>query len=173
MTAFDRAAPAPKALLLAATFNGSQRRIIEACAELRREIFESDPAHWPAIFDDFTARRLVAKPARAQLEADDENGLRRQAEHDLQTAATALAALQDERRTELFRSAARLAKYIAHGILTADEARAVLIEASVANGAVAAHGRVWAEQCVDRAFALGRADPLPPLARRFLRGPAE
>ncbi|MFZ4807592.1 MAG: hypothetical protein ACOYLQ_10070 [Hyphomicrobiaceae bacterium] len=173
MIAFDRAPPAPKALLLLATFNGSQRRIVDAFPDLRQEILAADPADWAQILADFTARRLVAKPARAQLESDDENGMRRQAEHDLRSAADALSTLRDERRTELFRSAARLAKYIAHGILTADEARAVLIDASVANGAIAAYGRVWAEQCVGRAFALGRADPLPPLARRFVRGGAE
>lgn len=173
MTAFGRASAAPKALLLAATFTGRQRQIIEADADLRRDILGSDPAHWPAIFDDFTARRLFAKTTHVQLGSDDGSGMRRQAEHDLQTAAKALVARQDERRTELFRSAARLAKYVAHGILTAEEARAVLIDASVANGAVAAYGRFWAEQCVDRAFELGRADPLPPLARRFMRGTAE
>lgn len=173
MTAFDRAAPAPKALLFAATFNGSQRRMIEACPELRREILESDPAHWPHIFDDFAARQQVERPARLPLRSDDGSAMRRQAEHDLRAAADALATLQDERRTELFRSAARLAKYVANGILAVEEARAALIEASVANGAVAAHGRVWAEQCIDRAFALGRADPLPPLARRFATGNAE
>jgi hypothetical protein len=173
MTAFDRAAAAPKALLLAATFNGSQRRIIEECADLRREILESDPAHWPSILESFAARQQVEKRAHVPLRSDDWSAMRRQAEYDLRVAADTLAALQDERRTELFRSAARLAKYVGNGILTAGEARAVLIEASVSNGAVAAHGQTWAEQCIERAFAFGRADPLPPLARRFATGDAE
>jgi hypothetical protein len=97
----------------------------------------------------------------------DEDGLRQQALHDLQTAANALAALTDHRRGQLFGVACRLAKYVTHGVLPEVEIFAALREAAGSNGSLARYGQRWVDNTMRRALILGRNDALPPLARRF------
>ena len=97
----------------------------------------------------------------------DDDGMRRQALHDLQTAADALAALTDKRRGQLFGVACRLAKYVAHRVLSEAETCAALREAAAANGSLTRYGQHWADSTIRRALIAGRNDTLPPLARRF------
>ena len=97
----------------------------------------------------------------------DEDGLRQQALHDLQSAANALAVLSDNRRGQLFGVACRLAKYVAHHVLSEAETCAALREAAAANGSLTRYGQRWADSTIRRALIAGRNDTLPPLARRF------
>lgn len=167
MRPFQNASPAPRALLYLATFSKAERAVIGATPELKRAIRESGPADWPRILEQYQSRQRAAIAQRVTMLADDAEGLRAQAVHDLREAASAYAGLHDGRRGELFNIAARLARYVAHRILSDAELRSALREAAAANGALAQHGAYWCDGCITRALRLGAKDPLPPLARRF------
>lgn len=167
MSAFDNASPAPRGLIYLATFNGAERAVIAASAELQHAIRSSAPPAWPAILDRHqTAQRAVVAERLPRLPVDTE-GMRAQALHDLREAANAYAALTDGRRDRLFIATAKLAGYVAHRVLTEGELRSALRDAATANGAVGAHGIRWVDGCITRALRLGQNDSLPPLARRF------
>jgi hypothetical protein len=112
------------------------------------------------------AQRVTLETRIVRL-APDDDGMRRQALDDLQTAADALAALTDTRRGQLFGAACRLAKYVTHRILSEAETCTALREAAAANGSLTRYGRHWADSTIRRALIAGRNDTLPPLARRF------
>jgi hypothetical protein len=109
----------------------------------------------------------AAAHARFAAAASDEDGLRQQGLHDLQTGAKTLAALTDNRRGQLFGVACRLAKYVAHNVLSEVETCTALREAAAANGSLTRYGQLWADSTIRRALVAGRNDTLPPLARRF------
>ena len=109
----------------------------------------------------------VALQPRVPLADADAPAMRRQALSDLRAQTSALASLTDNRRQTIFSAAARLAKYVTHGVLAADEARTALLEAWDASGAARKHGRSYAEGAIRRALELGRNDSLPPLAHCF------
>ena len=169
---FESASPAPRGLLYIATFGRADRAMISAQPDLRDAIRNADPGDWLSIIEQHRAAQRVALAARvAQLPRDDE-GMRAQALHDLSEAARTYARLQDDRRNGLFSAAARLARYVTHGVLSEAEVRSALRVAAAANGALGEHGARWADRCISRAFRLGQNDPLPPLARRFKTGGA-
>jgi hypothetical protein len=97
----------------------------------------------------------------------DADAMRRQALDDLQTAATALAELADNRRGQLFAVTCRIAKYVAHGALSEAETVAVLLEAAAVSGSLTRYGQRWVDSTIKRALIAGRNDCLPPLANRF------
>lgn len=163
--AFESAAPAPRRLLLAATFRPDERRLIQSSPGLGRELLNCQPAHWQEVLAEHTTAPC-ARQAQVSTELNVA-AMRRQALHDLSAAADALASLRDERRASLFKYSARLARYVSNAVLTADDVRSSLTAACVANGSIAAYGYGWANSCINRALSLGRSDPLPPLARRF------
>lgn len=166
--AFENASPAPRELLLAATFRGDERRVIQTCPRLRRALLDCQPERWQQVYTEHTTAHSARQ---AQVSAQPNvAAMRRQALHDLSAAADTLAALRDERRASLFRLSARLARYVSNAVLTADEVRSTFTAACVANGSIAAYGYGWANSCINRALYLGRSDPLPPLARRFDAG---
>jgi hypothetical protein len=105
--------------------------------------------------------------SRIPLADADAPAMRRQALSDLRVQTSALASLTDNRRKAIFSTAARLAKYVTHGVLAADEVRIALLEAWDASGAARKHGRSYAEGAIRRALERGRNDSLPPLARCF------
>jgi hypothetical protein len=158
--------PAPRPLLFMATFSASQRQRIANTPSLARAIREAKTTQWWKIFEAHDRERSALHP-RAPLADADVPAMKRQAIADLHAEAVALAALTDNRRNTLFSAAARIAKYVAHGVLTANEVCARLLAAWAACGAAAKYGRTYAEGVIRRALELGRNDPLPPLARQF------
>jgi hypothetical protein len=163
---FD-APPAPRDLLFVATFSRHDRAEIARHPELVRAIDEAEPGAWASIIAGHRqTQRMAVDNRTAHLLADDD-GMRRQALHDLRTAADALAALTDTRRGQLFGTACRLAKYVAHRVLSEAETCAALREAAAANGSLTRYGQRWVDSTIRRAVFAGRNDSLPPLARRF------
>jgi hypothetical protein len=88
---------------------------------------------------------------------------------DLKAEAAALASQTDNQRQELLRSARRLAKYVAHRLLTITQARYALLAACVENGAIAEHGRACIEGDIRLTLHDGRNDAVPGI-RRFPDG---
>ena len=89
------APPAPRDLLFVATFDRHDRAEISRHPELMRAIHEAEPGAWAGIIAAHRqAQRMALETHTAHLLPDDD-GMRRQALHDLQTAADALAALTD------------------------------------------------------------------------------
>ena len=169
MNTFPRARPAPRALLFLATFNTREREAIAADAALCAAIRSAVPADWPSLLAAHRSRQRSACAARTSDRPPDASGMRRQALHDLKTEARAYAELTDGRRDELFRSAARLAKYVTNEVLTEAELRAALEKAADENGTLRRHGDRFVEDTITRALAMGENDELPALARRFRR----
>lgn len=163
---------APRLLVFVATFSARDRSEIARHPELLHAIRASDPVAWDAIIKEHRRRereRIVsplgsAPPAPAAM--------RRQALSDLADTARVYGTLADGRRNSLFSVACRLARYTGNGVLTEAEVLASLGAAAESNGALAKHGRTWLERTIRRALAIGRHDPLPPLARRFREGGA-
>lgn len=167
IVSFASAAPAPRELLYLATFSAAERAVIESQPDLRASVRNADPGDWIEILRRFQAVQRSVFAQRMGRVSADSVGLRAQALHDLQEASRNYALLQDGRRNSLFKYAARLARYVAHQILSEAEVRSALADAAIVNGAVRAHGIDWADSCITRALALGRNDPPPLLARRF------
>lgn len=162
---------APKGLLWLATFNTRERQQIASTPDLLAALKAAPATDWAAIFERWRedeARRIAQRCGPC---ADDE-GMRRQALHDLSLTAREYAELQDGRRNKLFSLACRCARYVAHHVITEAEFRAALLDAAKANGALAKHGSAWAESAIRRALVRGNGDPLPPLARAFRTGGA-
>jgi hypothetical protein len=164
---FPSAALAPRELLYLATFSAAERGVIESQPDLRASVRNADPGDWIEILRRFQAVQRSVLAQRMGCASADAVGLRAQALHDLEEASHNYALLQDDRRNSLFKVAARLARYVAHQILSEEEVRTALVDAAIANGAVRQHGLEWADGCITRALALGRNDPPPLLARRF------
>jgi hypothetical protein len=162
----EDAQPAPRLLLFVATFNANERQRIVDHPFLAKAIRQAPTTEWWAIFEAHERQR-VALHSRVPLADAGAPAMRRQALSDLQAQTSALASLTDNRRQAIFSAAARLAKYVTHGVLAADEVRVALLEAWDASGATRKHGRSYAEGAIRRALELGRNDPLPPLARCF------
>jgi hypothetical protein len=163
---FD-APPAPRGLLFVATFSKHDRAEITRYPELMRAIREAEPRAWGGIMAVHRQAQRIAVAGRTANLPHDNDGMRRQALHDLQTAADSLSALTDTRRGQLFGTACRLAKYVAHRVLSEAETCAALREAAAANGSLTRYGLRWVDSTIRRAIIAGRKDPLPPLARRF------
>ena len=163
---FD-APPAPRGLLFLATFSTRERAEIATSPRLKAVLRDGSPAEWPDIMREHWEARLAAGRMRVATPALDEKGLRQQALHDLQSASNTLARLTDNRRGQLFGVACRLAKYVAHHVLSEKETSAALREAAAANGSLTRYGQHWADSTIRRALIAGRNDSLPPLARRF------
>lgn len=170
-TGIHDAASAPKALLYLATFNARERQQIAGTPELLASLQAAPVTEWVAVFEQWRADEAKRIVQRCGPCADDE-GMRRQALHDLSLTAREYAELQDGRRNKLFSLACRCARYVAHRVLTEAEFRAALIDAANANGALAKHGMAWAESAIRRALLVSNRDPLPPLARAFRSGGA-
>ena len=100
-------------------------------------------------------------------EATDLDGMRAQALSDIREAAGAYAELIDGRRSQLYGMVCRIGKYVANGIVTEAELRAMSHEAAEANGGISKHGRGWANATITSALRSSRSDALPLLARRF------
>ena len=96
------APPAPRGLLFVATFDRHDRAEISRHPELMRAIHEAEPGAWAGIIAAHRQAQRVALETRIARLAPDDDGMRRQALDDLQTAADALAALTDTRRGQLF-----------------------------------------------------------------------
>ena len=158
--------PAPRDLLWLATFGVRERKIIDANDDLRDLLRAAQPGDWQSNFDAWQAARYAETAARIGP-CDDPSGYRAQSLEDLKSAATEFAALQDGRRTGLFRIACRVGKYVGHGHLSDAEFRAAFIEAARTNGALQKHGLHWAENAIRSAIDRARNDALPPLAREF------
>jgi hypothetical protein len=159
--------PAPRGLLFVATFSRHEHVEIARHPELMRAIHEAEPTAWAGIMAAHRqVQRMSLETRTAHLPPDDD-GMRRQALDDLQTAANALAALTDARRGQLFGAACCLAKYVTHCFLSEAETFAALRDAAAANGSLTRYGQRWADSTIRRALFAGRNDTLPPLARRF------
>jgi len=164
---FEQARSAPRGLLYLATFSAAERAVMRSQPDLRAAIGTAEPSHWLEILRRHqSAQRAVLAERMAGVPRDD-RGMRAQALHDLHDGARSYAALKNERRNRLFGLAARMARYVANGVLTDAEVRSALLAAASANGSLEKHGHRWAGACITRALALGLNDPLPPLARRF------
>jgi hypothetical protein len=163
---FD-ASPAPRGLLYLATFSKRERDEITSSPRLMAAIRTGSPAEWPDIIWQHREAQRLEACRRIAATALDEDGLRQQALHDLQAAANALAVLTNCRRGQLFGVACRLAKYVAHQVLSEAETCALLREAAAANGSLTRYVQRWADSTIRRALLAGRNDALPPLARRF------
>jgi hypothetical protein len=163
---FD-APPAPRGLLYLATFSRRERAEITSSRCLLAAIRAGSPAEWPSIMRSHREAQRAARTRVATTSFLNEHGLRQQAVHDLQSAANALAALSDNRRGQLFGIACRLAKYVAHHVLSEAETCSALREAAASNGSLTRYGHHWANSTIRRALIAGRNDALPPLARRF------
>jgi hypothetical protein len=118
----EDAQPAPKHLLFVATFIAIERQRIVDNPSLARAIRHAPTTEWWAIFEAHEHQR-VALQSRFPLADADAPAMRRQALSDLRAQTSALASLTDNRRQTIFGMAARLAKYVTHGVLAADEAR--------------------------------------------------
>jgi hypothetical protein len=163
---FD-APPAPRGLLFLATFSKRERAEIMSSPDLLAAIRAASPADWPGIMRRHREAQRAAARTRVATALVDDDGLRQQALHDLQTAADTLAALTDNRRGQLFGVACCIAKYVTHNVLSEAETCAALREAVAANGSLTRYGQRWADSTIRRALIAGRNDTLPPLARRF------
>jgi hypothetical protein len=151
---------------LARTFNKKERDLIEGTPALRR-MTSSPPAAWAGILQawrDAEAKRIASRCLSLD---DDDDGMRRQALHDLHTITVEFAGLTDGRRQKLFSLACRVARYVVHGKLSENEFRSALMDAARANGALAKHGPAWAVTTIRSAINRASKDPLPPLARAF------
>lgn len=161
--AFRKALPAPRGLLYLASFNQAQRQRIASDPELKLAVRQGCASDWPGMVDRHERQHRPPAPVTPA----DASAMRRQALHDLATEGDRLAALSDGRRGAIFAAAARLAKYVAHGVLTTGEVQEALGAAWIACGGASKHGPGFARGAVRRALELGRDDPLPPLARQF------
>ena len=161
------ASPAPSALLYFATFNISEREEIAANSNLCAAIKVATAADWTSILERHRKEKTDAIRARMASEAPDLDGMRAQALSDIREAAGAYAELTDGRRSQLYGMVCRIGKYVANGIVTEVELRAMFHEAAEANGAISKHGRGWANATITSALRASRSDALPPLARRF------
>jgi hypothetical protein len=161
------APPAPRGLLFVATFSRHDREAITRHPELMRAMHKAEPGAWAGIMAAHRRAQRVALETRIVRLGPDDDGMRRQALNDLQTGADALAALTDTRRGQLFGTACRLAKYVAHRVLSEAETYAALREAAAANGSLTRYGRHWADSTIRRALIAGRNDLLPVVAHRF------
>lgn len=156
---------APLKLLFLAHFAARERAVISANAALKDAICNGAPISWRPTFE---AHRAVRRPASAPIHPGSTSRLRRYAVAALNAEADALAESIDGRRDRVFRSACRLARYIAHGVLTAVELKAALLSAWLACGGEAKHGRGYALGAIHRGLAYGRNDPLPALDDRAI-----
>lgn len=164
-TAFD-APTASAGLMWLATFNIRERAELKSQPDLIAKMREQGPTRWAAILQewrDAEAQRIAERCGPC----DDDEGMRRQALSDLALVANEYGSLQDGRREKLFSLACRVARYVAHGVLSEQEFRATLINAAQANGALSKYGAGWARNTIRSAIERGSRDRLPPLARVF------
>lgn len=160
------APPAPRKLEKMVCFSPRELAEIKAKPHYQEALKNAQPRDWRTTFDAERKREAARVLERCRPHDDDE-GIRRQALHDLHVVAEEYAALQDGRRNKLFSLACRVARYVAHRVLTEEELSAALINAARINGALSKHGITWARGAIQRALIKGRHDPLPPLARAF------
>lgn len=164
-TTFD-APPAPAKLMWLATFNARERAELKTHPDLIAMMREQGPTRWAAILQewrDAEAKRIAERCGPC----DDDEGMRRQALSDLALVASEYGSLQDGRREKLFSLACKVARYVAHGVISEQEFRATLIGAAQTNGALSKYGAGWARNTIRSAIERGSRDRLPPLARVF------
>ena len=157
-------------LVYLATFNVRERNMIADDAELWRFMRDADPNAWNGILNTHRERgrqRIMAGLAASPPDAD---AMRRQALSDLTEAANGFASLIDSSGMVSASCACRLAKYVAHRVLSDAEVLTALEGAADVNGSTAKSGRTWARGTIRRGLAYGSNDPLPPVARQFLEG---
>jgi hypothetical protein len=160
------AEPMPRELLYLMTFNSRERTLITETAILTEAIKEASPDRWDSILRTWRVDEAKRLAERCQP-MDDEEGMRRQALHDLHAIAVEFASLTDGRRQRLFSLACRVARYVVHGKLSEIEFRGTLMDAARANGSLVKHGPVWAVSTIRNAINCAGKDPLPPLSRAF------
>jgi hypothetical protein len=165
MTQLLDAPHAPAGLIYLATFSKVERVEIARSPELVAAIRTAAPSEWPTILEE--CRRAHRTPCNQAGSSRDEDGMRRQALHDLQRIAEAYSQLTDGRRNELFNCACKLAKYVVHGVISQQELEGSLFGAAARNGAIAKYGQPWFNATIARALSAGRNDNLPPLRRCF------
>lgn len=164
-TAFDAPA-APAGLMWLATFNARERAELKTHPDLIAMMREQGATRWAAILQewrDAEAKRIAERCGPC----DDDEGMRRQALSDLALVASEYGSLQDGRREKLFSLACKVARYVAHGVISEQEFRATLIGAAQSNGALSKYGAGWARNTLRSAIERGSRDRLPPLARVF------
>jgi hypothetical protein len=159
-------ASAPRRILFLATFNQKERALLEQKIELRAAIEEIAPTRWAETIEAWRSAER-ARLAKHLPAADDEDGMRRQALHDLRAVTIEFASLTDGRRQKLYSLACRVARYVVHKKLSENEFRSALMDAARANGALEKHGIAWAVTTIRSAIVRAANDPLPPLARVF------
>lgn len=158
---------APKELVYLATFNARERALISDDVGLSASIADAEPGAWREIFDEHQKRRRDATLARIADQPHDASGMRRQALADLAEEVGIFAGLVDGRRNALFVSVCRVARYVAHQVLTESEVCSAFEAAAAANGLTPKTGNGWIIATVRRGLRYGSNDPLPPLARQF------
>jgi len=154
----------PSELLFLMSFSARERAFIDATPDLKAQMSSGAPEGWSSIFDQWRDQEAAKI---APQDVDDDEGMRRQALHDLRAVAAEFASLTDGRRQKLFTLACKVGKYVAHGVLTDMEFRSALLEAARANGSLAKHGAPWVVTTIRNAINRASGDSLPPLARAF------
>lgn len=165
LSLFD-APPAPLKLLWLATFNTRERSELKKHPELIEAMRNQGPTRWAALLQewrDAAAKRIAERCGPC----NDDDGMRRQALSDLSVTAAEYGTLQDGRREKLFSLACRVARYVAHGVISEQEFQSALLSAAQSNGALSKYGAGWARSTIRRAIDLGSRERLPPLARTF------
>ena len=164
---FDDVEPMPRDLLYLMTFSARERATIMQTPQLATAIRNSGPTQWWNEMQAWREAERARIASRFLSSDDDDDGMRRQALHDLQAITVEFAALTDGRRQKLFSLACRVARYVVHGKLSEIEFRSALMDAARANGSLVKHGTVWAITTIRNAINQASRDPLPPLSRAF------
>ena len=157
----------PRRLLYLMTFNARERDLIAGTPALLTQIKDAAATEWHDLLQQWRDNEAAKIAARTVASVDDDDGMRRQALHDLQTVVTEFATLKDGRRQRLFSLACRVARYVVHDVISEGEFIAAFKGAASANGAMTKHGASWATQTLRSALTYSRGDKLPPLARAF------
>jgi len=118
------------------------------------------------------APKPVQKVVMRPIHLTSAIGYRRQALADLHDVTSRMAALDDGRHDAPWRAAARLGKYVHHGMLSESVLSEAIVNACTANGFLAKYSRFDVETKIARGIHASRSDPLPPLAREH-RPPGE
>ena len=166
--ALDEIGTAPRGLLYLASFNRRERAEVAATPELRKAISDSAPDCWRALYDEHAKAAMMARLAsRPPLRADDDGPMRMQALADMQDRAARLASKIDGRKSEAYKAAAAVGKYVAAGMLSADEVIAALMDAWADCGGLKKHGPKYGLDQIRNGLQISRNDPLPPLANQY------
>jgi hypothetical protein len=116
-------------------------------------------------------KRLMPAPQQAREQtklpsADQFEGYRAQALDDLNAIVNQLSSLTNGRRTETFRLAATIGKYVPR-FLSAGEVEEAMLQACSANGGEAKHGVSYLKTQIRSGLKFARTDSLPPLMKKY------